>query len=192
LRLVQDREWQRVGESITRRGELRIVAATSRDLRRLVADGSFREDLYYRLRVLELELPPLRARREDILPLAEGFLEQAAAKGRREAPVLSQAAKRVLMRYDWPGNVRELRNSMERAAILADGEIADSDLFVAERESADAERAASDPDGDSLASAERRHIARVIAKYPTMEESARALGIDVVTLWRRRKKYGLG
>jgi NtrC-family two-component system response regulator AlgB len=191
LRVVQERSWERVGEHVTRQGDLRIVAAATRDLKQMVVAGTFREDLYYRLKVFELDLPPLRARRDDILPLADRFLQRSAQRARRPVPSLSPAARRILQRYDWPGNLRELRNVLERAAILADGPVADADLFAAEREATEAERASDDPEGESLAAAERRHIARIIAKYPTMEEAARVLGIDVVTLWRRRKKYKL-
>ncbi len=191
LRLVQDREYERVGESVTRAADVRIIAATNRDLKQMVEEGTFREDLYYRLKVLELEVPALRVRREDILPLAEGFLAQAAHRSRLPVRALSAAARRILATYDWPGNVRELRNSIERAVILAEGEVADADLFAAEAEAPNSHLALEDPNGESLAAAERRHIARIIAKHPTMEEAARALGVDVVTLWRRRKKYGL-
>jgi NtrC-family two-component system response regulator AlgB len=191
LRLVQDQEFERVGESATRRGDVRIIAATNRDLKQMVTAGQFREDLYYRLKVIDMEVPPLRSRPEDVLPLAEAFLARAAHRSRRPVRSLSPAAREILQRYSWPGNVRELRNSIERAVVLADGEVADADLFSAEAEVWSGEAASDDPDGDSLGAAERRHIARVIAKYPTMEEAARALGVDTVTLWRRRKKYKL-
>jgi NtrC-family two-component system response regulator AlgB len=191
LRLVQEQQFERVGESTTRQGDVRIIAASNRDLKAMVAAGQFREDLYYRLRVVELALPPLRERRDDILPLAEELLTRARQRTRGTVRRFSDEAKAILTRYSWPGNVRELSNSVERAAILGDGEVADAGLFAAEAEALAPERAAGDPEGDSLAAAERRHIKSVIAKYPTMEEAARALGIDVVTLWRRRKKYGL-
>jgi DNA-binding NtrC family response regulator len=171
-------------------GNARIIVATRRNLRERVACGAFREDLYYRLKVIELEVPPLRARRDDVRPLAELFLARVAERSRRPLRSFSPEALAILERHAWPGNVRELRNSIERAAVLADGEVLGAELFGAETESlVDASR--DDPAGDSLSSAERRHIARVIAKYPTMEEAARALGIDVVTLWRRRRKYRL-
>ena len=191
LRLVQDQEYERLGEATTRQGDARLVAATHRDLKQMVAAGAFREDLYYRLKVVELAVPPLRERREDVLLLAEEFLERARRRSRSTVRGFTESARKILERYPWPGNVRELQNAIERAAILGAGELADADLFAAESESLARDHAADDPEGDTLAAAERRHIARVIAKYPTMEEAARALGIDVVTLWRRRKKYGL-
>jgi NtrC-family two-component system response regulator AlgB len=190
LRLVQEHEFERVGESSTRRADVRILAATNRDLKQMVGAGQFREDLYYRLKVIDLEVPPLRARPEDILPLAEGFLARAAQKAQRSVRGLSPGAREILRSYAWPGNVRELRNSIERAVALADGEVADDELFAAEAEALGGAEVA-DPEGDTLAAAERRHIARVIAKHATMEEAARALGVHPLTLWRRRKKYQL-
>jgi len=191
LRLVQEQQFERVGESTTRQGDVRIIAATNRDLKQMVASGQFREDLYYRLRVVELAVPPLRERREDIVSLAEEFLARARQRSHASVRRFSDEARAILTRYQWPGNVRELQNSIERAAIIGEGEVADAGLFAAEAEALAPDDAAEQPEGDSLAAAERRHIAKVIAKYPTMEEAARALGIDVVTLWRRRKKYGL-
>ena len=135
-------------------------------------------------------MPPLRERGEDIAPLAEYFLQRSKQRLHRRLDGFTEAARAVLRRYGWPGNVRELRNSIERAVILADGEWLDAELFAAEDEAL-ARQSPADADGDSLAAAERLHIARIVAKYPTMEEAARALGIDVVTLWRRRKKYRL-
>jgi two-component system, NtrC family, response regulator AlgB len=189
LRLVQEQQFERVGESTTRQGDVRIIAASNRDLKQMVAAGQFREDLYYRLRVLGLAVPPLRERREDILPLAEELLQRARQRTHGSVRRFSDEAKAILLRYRWPGNVRELQNSVERAAIIGEGEVADAGLFAAEAESLTPD--IQDSEGDSLAAAERRHIASVIARYPTMEEAARALGVDVVTLWRRRKKYGL-
>jgi NtrC-family two-component system response regulator AlgB len=189
LRLAQDQQFERVGESVTRQGDVRIIAATNRDLKAMVAAGQFREDLYYRLRVVELAVPPLRDRREDILPLAEELLARTRQRTHGTVKRFSDEAKQILQRYRWPGNVRELQNSVERATIIGEGEVADGGLFAAEADAAAPE--VGDDDGDSLAAAERRHIIKIIAKYPTMEEAARALGVDVVTLWRRRKKYRL-
>jgi len=191
LRLVQDQAYERLGEATTRQGDARLIAATHRDLKQMVASGAFREDLYYRLKVVELAVPPLRERREDILPLANELLARARARAHSTVRGFTAEAQQILERYAWPGNVRELSNAVERAVILGAGELADAALFAAESESLARDRAADDPEGDTLAAAEARHIARVIAKFPTMEEAARALGVDVVTLWRRRKKYGL-
>ena len=190
LRLAQEQEYERLGEGTTRQGDARLVAATHRDLKQMVASGLFREDLYYRLKVVEVAVPPLRERKEDILPLAEEFVARAGRHSHSAIRGFSEEARRILQRYSWPGNVRELKNAVERATILGVGELADADLFAAEAETLSGAEDAL-PEGDTLAAAERRHIAQVIAKSSTMEEAARALGIDVVTLWRRRKKYKL-
>ncbi|MCB9646540.1 MAG: sigma-54-dependent Fis family transcriptional regulator [Deltaproteobacteria bacterium] len=119
LRVLQEREYERVGDHETRRVDVRVVAATNRDLKAEVAAGRFREDLYYRLGVFPIEVPPLRARREDVVPLAELFLSQAAA-GRPEL-ALDAAGQAALTAYEWPGNVRELQNVVERAVIISRG-----------------------------------------------------------------------
>jgi two-component system response regulator HydG len=121
LRALQEREIRRVGENTTRRVDVRILAATNRDLDQAVADGSFRQDLYYRLKVVELQVPALRERRDDILPLARVLLADAATRMQRKVSSLTPAAADQLLRYDWPGNVRELENAMERAVALARG-----------------------------------------------------------------------
>src|SRR5262249_28876113 len=114
LRFIEDREFERIGENKTRRANVRTVAATNRDLSELVKKGLFREDLLYRLNVIELQLPLLRERPEDIVRLAQGFLAFFAKAARRQTPELSKAAADALIAYPWPGNVRELRNTIER------------------------------------------------------------------------------
>jgi Nif-specific regulatory protein len=121
LRVLQEREFQRLGGTRPMKADVRIVAATNRDLERALARGEFREDLYYRLHVFEIRLPALRHRREDVLPLAEAFLEEIGAVVGRQAAGVSREATQALLSYDWPGNVRELRNALERATILCDG-----------------------------------------------------------------------
>ena len=121
LRVLQEREVERVGEAKPRRLDVRIVASTNRDLAREVAAGRFRQDLYYRLSVFPLEIPPLRQRRDDILPLAQHFAGVIARRLGRPTPRISQAARATLEAYDWPGNVRELQNAVERAMILSTG-----------------------------------------------------------------------
>jgi two-component system response regulator FlrC len=121
LRVLQEREFQRLGGTRTLKADVRILAATNRDLRRLVERGEFREDLYYRLHVFEIRLPPLRERPEDILPLCRAFLDEIASALGRPPAGLSREAHPVLLAYPWPGNARELRNVLERASILADG-----------------------------------------------------------------------
>jgi len=121
LRVLQEREYQRLGGTRTIKADVRVVAATNRDLEAALARGEFREDLYYRLRVFEIRLPPLRERREDITPMAEAFLGEIGSLVGRPAAGISRQALEALLSYPWPGNVRELRNALERATILCDG-----------------------------------------------------------------------
>jgi transcriptional regulator with GAF, ATPase, and Fis domain len=122
LRVLQEGEFERVGEDVTRKVDVRLIAATNRDLRREAAAGRFREDLYYRLSVLPLDVPPLRRRREDILPLSKHFLDLACQELGKPSLPISRYQAELLERYDWPGNVREVRNVMERAAIFSPGD----------------------------------------------------------------------
>jgi NtrC-family two-component system response regulator AlgB len=188
LRFLQEKQFERIGENQTRHADVRIVAATNRDLEADVTAGRFREDLLYRLNVLELCVPPLRERPEDIARLARRFVLFAARAARRPAPALSAAAEEALLSYPWPGNVRELRNAIERAVILWPTRVIEP-AALPERIAA---RATSTPQlgGDySLEAIEREHILRVIARVPTLEEAARVLDIEPSTLWRKRKRY---
>jgi DNA-binding NtrC family response regulator len=121
LRVLQEREFQRLGGTRVLRADVRIVAATNRNLPRAIANGQFREDLYYRLNVFAIQLPSLRDRRKDVLPLSQAFLAEIGRGLGRQPAGISAEARQVLMAYHWPGNVRELRNVLERAAILCDG-----------------------------------------------------------------------
>jgi NtrC-family two-component system response regulator AlgB len=190
LRFLQDREFERLGETRTRRSNVRLIAATNRDLPAEVAAGRFREDLLYRLNVVEILVPPLRERKEDILPLARCFVAFFADGARKPAPELSSATERVLVEYPWPGNVRELRNVIEHAVMLWPAATIEPHALP-ERV---APRATLGPDLGSDASLddiEREHILRVLARKPTLEAAAESLGIDTSTLWRKRKKYGV-
>jgi NtrC-family two-component system response regulator AlgB len=188
LRFLQDKEFERIGENTTRSADVRIIAATNRDLDADVRAGRFREDLLYRLNIVEIRLPPLRERPDDILRLAERFLAFFARVGGRSTPQLSPAAAEVLRAYAWPGNVRELRNAIERALILWPARIIEPAAFP--------ERIAAQPSsaprlgGDcTLDAIEREHILRVTSRTPTLDDAARILGIDASTLWRKRKRY---
>ncbi len=119
LRLLQEREYERVGETVTRKADVRIVAATNRDLKQRVADGAFREDLFYRLNVITVEMPPLRARSNDLLKFAEHYMKHFSAQCGRSVNGFTDDAAAAMLRYSWPGNLRELRNAIERSVILA-------------------------------------------------------------------------
>ena len=189
LRFLEEKEFERIGENRTRRADVRVIAATNRNLEDHVAKGLFREDLLYRLNVIDLQLPPLRERSEDTLRLARRFLAFFAKAARRQPPRLSPAAEAALVAYAWPGNIRELRNTIERAVILWPAEIIEPEAFPAHI-SAHSTAEAPQVGGDfSLEALEREHIARVLARNATIEGAAAILGIDASTLWRKRKKY---
>lgn len=194
LRLLQEREYERVGESTPRQANVRVIAATNRDLKQWVADGRFREDLFYRLNVISATMSPLRERPEDLIACAENFLKFFAAQFRRKVKRFSPAALAVLKAHTWPGNIRELRNAIERAVILADGEeLTPRDLPE------------TSPDGDmngfdrgievgqriSVEKLECEHIRRVMAITDSLQEAAEVLEIDAATLYRKRKRYQL-
>ena len=188
LRFLQDKEFERVGETRTRTADVRIAAATNRALDEDVKSGRFREDLLFRLNVVELTVPPLRERTEEILPLARRFLAFFARVARKPAPELTREAEQALLAYAWPGNVRELRNAIERAVILSGAQVLTPQAFPGRI----AGQEASGPQlgGDfTLEQVEREHILRVLAHHSGQDEAARVLGIDPSTLWRKRKKY---
>ncbi len=190
LRLLEEREYVRVGDTEPRRSDARIIAATHRDLKTAVAQGSFRDDLFYRLNVVTIRLPALRQRREDIPALVSSFLKPVSQSGRAKMTV-SPEAMAALVAYDWPGNIRELSNVLERAGLLANGDVLTPDLLP-EEVRASARPVSPLVDGDeSLEAAERRHVAAVVARHPTLDTAARALGIDPSTLYRKRERYGL-
>jgi NtrC-family two-component system response regulator AlgB len=189
LRFLQEKRFERVGETRTRTADVRIIAASNRDLDAEVKAGHFREDLLYRLNVMEIVVPPLRERGEDILPLARGFVEFFARQAGRPPPDLSPETERLLAAYSWPGNVRELRNAIERALILTRGQVLEPETFP-ERIAASASSAPVLGGNFTVEDIEREHALRVIAHAATMEEAARVLGIDASTLWRKRKKWG--
>jgi DNA-binding NtrC family response regulator len=190
LRVLQDHEIRRVGESRNRKIDVRVLAATNRTLTDEVARGAFRHDLYYRLRVIEIRVPPLRERRCDIVPLSRRFLAEAAARFKRPVEGLTPAAADQLARYDWPGNVRELENAVERAAALALGPRIDVDDLPEEvREARPIVPASSG--SRKLADVERALILETIAASGgNRAKAAEALGIGVATLYRKLKQYG--
>lgn len=191
LRLLQEREFERVGDHKTRKADVRIIAATNRDIESMVAAGTFREDLFYRLNVISLKVPPLRNRRYSILKLADRHLRQLCQSIGRDLKGFADDAKSVLESYDWPGNLRELRNVLERAVILADGpEVQASDLPMAHSAPPGTSVYVGSP--VSLEDIERCHIEKVVSQAQSLDEAAKILGIDSATLYRKRKKYDLG
>jgi two-component system, NtrC family, response regulator AlgB len=188
LRLLQEREYERVGDSKPRKANVRVIAATNRRLEDLVKEGKFREDLYYRLNVITVELPPLRQRSLDLSSLAQEHLRIFARQSGRPIKDFTPAATAAMQRYPWPGNLRELRNVIERAVILTSGDKIDANDFPDNLRG-------SQPSGAiignrvSLEQLEREHIMRIIEVAGSMEEAAQILGIDPATLYRKRKRY---
>ncbi len=186
LRVLQDGELRPVGSERSRRVEVRLVAATNRDLRRLVEEGRFRGDLYFRLRVVELRLPPLRERGDDVLLLADHLLEKSCRRLNRPAMTFTPQAREEIRRYHWPGNVRELENAIERAAILANGDQVEPDLLGIPRGEA------APPTGDDLSLDDYfRNFVLQNQERMTETELARRLGISRKTLWQRRQRLGI-
>jgi NtrC-family two-component system response regulator AlgB len=188
LRFLQEKHFERVGETRTRKANVRVVAATNRNLDDDVRSGQFREDLLFRLNVIEVPVPALRERPEDLMPLARRFLAFFARAVGRPLPTFSPAAERVIRDYPWPGNVRELRNAIERAVILWPSSVIEPQAFP--------ERIAGAPTPGphvgghfTLDELERAHVTTIVAQSKTMEEAAAILGIDDSTLWRKRRKY---
>ena len=193
LRVLQEREYERVGGSVTIKADVRIISATHVDLAEAVRQGRFGQDLYYRLSAVELRIPPLRERGDDLPALITAMFEEVRSEiGRGPARVSVQALNR-LRGHPWPGNLRELRNLVERACVLSNAEelkLEDlASLFDQKPRPALAETA--EPALVSVRQMEVAHIRRVLAQTRTLEQAARILGVTEVTLWRKRKKYGL-
>jgi DNA-binding NtrC family response regulator len=187
LRVLESKEFARLGGSRPIKVDFRVVCATNQNLERLVEDGLFREDLYFRLNVITIQLPPLRERREDIPSLVDHFLEKYSMQMNRPFRELDPSAMDMLVRYDWPGNVRELANAIERALVVGKPPIVrveDLPHRLTQQNNG--------AFGDSLADAERAHIARMLDREGwNITHAAEKLKIDRVTLYNKIKKYGL-
>jgi transcriptional regulator with GAF, ATPase, and Fis domain len=205
LRLLQEREFQRVGATRVLRADVRVVAATNRDLAAAIARGEFREDLFYRLNVFAIDLPPLRARPDDILPMAESFLEDLGRTMGRPAAGISRDAREWLLGHSWPGNVRELRNAIERAILLCDGGLISREHLPEAPGRTGRARAAPGngshidfagpmpPGGLQLESVERSLVERALrAAQGNKSRAARLLGLTRSQLYSRMQKYGVG
>jgi two-component system, NtrC family, response regulator AlgB len=191
LRFIQEHRFERIGSSHTISVDVRLLAASNRNLEAEVAARRFREDLYYRLNVISFTLPPLRERPEDILPLAQRILNEISITANCPELRLSPEAAEVLIGYRWPGNLRELRNALERAAALTRMQtIRFDDLPDSVRHPVSG-RFVSAAHGTMLKDFERELILRVLADSPTLEQAAANLGINVRTLWRKRRHYGI-
>jgi transcriptional regulator with PAS, ATPase and Fis domain len=197
LRVLQQREYEPLGATETVRADVRIIAATNRRLDELVAAGEFREDLFYRLNVLRIDLPPLAERREDLPLLAEHFLRRFAAKQDKHIAAFSEAAMKALLRYHFPGNVRELENIVERAVVLCREGYIPADCLPPEVLDPARHRVAGDPhpaqeSEDPLRAAEAQAIREALRQHDGhRRRTAEALGIDKTTLWRKMKRLGV-
>jgi len=191
LRVLQEREIRRVGENQSRPVDVRIIAATNRDLGQQVAAGTFRQDLYYRIKVVELQVPPLRERKADILPLAREMLASSAVSMNRKVPGWTPEVADQLLAYDWPGNARELENAMERAAALAEDRVELEDL----PEEIQRGWSSLDPTPETvrpLEAVEKEYILTVLAlNRGNQAQAARQLEIGTATLYRKLREYGL-
>lgn len=192
LRAIQEREIMKVGSSQVIKVDVRIIAATNRDLLKEIEEGTFREDLFYRLSVVPIKLPPIRERREDIPLLADHFLKKYNQKLKRQVQRISETAMKALINYDWPGNVRELENAIERAVVLTrGGAIQPSDLYYYGLVENSGARPQSDVK-ERLVDVEREHILKMLKRCRGHRgETARLLGIDRKTLRTKMKKYSL-
>ena len=188
LRVLQEREFQRLGGTRMLKANIRVIAASNRDLRKAVERGTFREDLFYRLHVFDINIAPLRERRADILPLSEAMLQEIGKSFGQTPASLTQGARQALLEHDWPGNVRELRNALERAVILADGapiSAADLPLHIAAKPPAGAPTT-------NLRTVERETIVQVLRECRgNKARAAKRLGLTRTQLYGRLEKYGL-
>ncbi|ACG73097.1 two component, sigma54 specific, transcriptional regulator, Fis family [Anaeromyxobacter sp. K] len=189
LRVLEERRFHRIGGNESVDVDVRIIAATNRDLKRAVAEGKFREDLFYRLNVIPILIPPLRDRREDVPLLVESFVERLSVEMKKRIDGVSSEAMSALMAHDWPGNVRELRNILERGAVVCTGPV----IQIADLGLPGKPEAAPRPGTlASLEEVERRHVSAVLAHTGgNVSQSARILGIDRVTLYNKMRKWGL-
>jgi len=187
LRVLEEKEFTRVGGNEPIRVDVRVLSATNKDLRKAIEKQEFREDLYYRLNVVNIELPPLRERREDVPLLAEHFLNKFAMENQKEVTGFSPEAMELVLDYDWPGNVRELENAIERAVILAK----DSIITITDLPKENLSLAYSTTPRKNLKEVEKGHILNTLRETgENYSEAARILGISRMTLYNKAKEYG--
>jgi len=187
LRVLEEKEFARVGGNEPIRVDVRVISATNKDLRKAIEKQEFREDLYYRLNVVNIELPPLRERKEDVPLLAEHFLHKFAMENQKEITGFSPESMEIVLDYDWPGNVRELENAIERAVILAK----DSLITVADLPQENLSQVRLASTGKNLKEVERNHVLNVLRETGgNYSEAARILGISRMTLYNKAREYG--
>jgi len=187
LRVLEEKEFARVGGNEPIRVDVRVISATNKDLRKAIEKQEFREDLYYRLNVVNIELPPLRERKEDVPLLAEHFLHKFAMENQKEITGFSPESMEIVLDYDWPGNVRELENAIERAVILAK----DSLITVADLPQENLSQVRLASTGKNLKEVEKNHVLNVLRETGgNYSEAARILGISRMTLYNKAKEYG--
>jgi DNA-binding NtrC family response regulator len=194
LRALQEREIRRVGDDQVRKVDVRIVTATNRDLKKLVAEGKVREDFFYRIRVFEIHLPPLRARRDDIPLLAARLLEDMSGAQKKPTPRLSPQALQKLVDYPWPGNIRELRNAIEHALVVAEAGVVDVGDLPGELRAptrSEPSTAEGQPSGGALDDEAQRILDALKSNGGNRVETAKQLGISRVTLWKKLKRLGI-
>jgi two-component system response regulator AtoC len=192
LRVLQEKEFTRVGGTKPIKVDVRIIAATNRDLKRAVDEGKFRDDLYYRLNVISIEIPPLRERKEDIPILVYHFIEKFNIEMGKRVERISEEALDILMKYGWPGNVRELENIMERAMVITKGNFIKAEDLHLSPQVVKGDSFQPSPAEMNLKSVEKEHIATILNQYNwNIQKSAEILGIDRVTLYNKIKKYNL-
>jgi NtrC-family two-component system response regulator AlgB len=189
LRFIQEREYERLGDHVTRKADVRLIAATNMNIEEATRNNRFREDLFYRLNVIQIEIPPLRERPNDIADLARRLLTFFGRSHHCAHQRFSDEALQMLRRYSWPGNVRELRNVIERASILCKSESVGIEYLP--EKLLTTEDCPKPGDLVSLDKVEEMHIRRVLASAKSLQEAADILGVDQATLWRRRKRYGI-
>lgn len=192
LRFIQDREYERVGDHRTRKADVRLIAATNTNLEEAVAAGRFREDLYYRLNVVQLNIPSLAERPDDIESIAMNMLALFNAQNHKLVEGFQPEVLRLFRSYSWPGNIRELRNVVERAVIFCTTPTIGPELLPETMIAPLRESQIRIGDRVPLDTIEELHIRRVLASVASLQEAADVLGIDKATLWRKRKQYGLG
>jgi NtrC-family two-component system response regulator AlgB len=190
LRLLQERQYERIGENRIRTANTRIIAATNKDLKECVRNGTFREDLYYRLDVISVTIPPLRERQHDLEILSSEFLRFFARQFGRNGLAFSEAAMRKLRAHPWRGNIRELRNTIERAAILAQTNKIGEEFLPDDSLNGQMTEAAVGSE-ITLDRLEEVHIRSILQKASSLDSAARTLGIDPATLYRKRKRLKL-